>query len=180
MSDKTVAERYAQAIFELGLETGGVTALIEDFHRLAEVYEESEELRKIMSNPLVPEQDRLAIAGEMADRLGLVDLAKNAVKLIARRKRMSAVPAIAEVLDRLSDQRAGIVRATVVSAEPLSEPFAERLSEELKVMTGKRIVLDQQHDPDLLAGLIVRIGDRVIDGTARTRLAELYSHLLLS
>ena len=116
----------------------------------------------------------------MAMQLGLTDLAKNAVKLIARRKRMSAVPAIAEVLDRLSDQRAGIVRATVVSAEPLSEPFAERLSEELKVMTGKRIVLDQQHDPDLLAGLIVRIGDRVIDGTARTRLAELYSHLLLS
>jgi F-type H+-transporting ATPase subunit delta len=180
VSGENVAERYAQAIFELGVETGGVTALIEDFHRLAEAYEESDELRKILDNPLVPEEDRVAIAAELAERLGLTDLAKNAVKLIARRKRMAALPAIAGVLDQLSDQRAGIVRAIVVSAEPLSDAFAERLTEELKSMTGKRIVLNQRHDPELLAGLVVRIGDQIIDGSARTKLAELSSHLLLS
>jgi F-type H+-transporting ATPase subunit delta len=177
---ETVAERYAQAIFELGVETGGVTALIEDFHKLAEVYEQSDELRKIMNNPLVAEADRLATVNELADRLGLTELAKNAVGLLTRRKRMSALPGIASELDRLSDQRAGIVRATVVSAEPLNEAFAQKLTDELKSMTGKRIVLDQRHDPELLAGLIIRIGDQVIDGSARTRLAELSAHLLQS
>jgi F-type H+-transporting ATPase subunit delta len=177
---ETVAERYAQAIFELGVETGGVTALIEDFRRLAEVYEESDELSKVMNNPLVSEVDRLATMNELCDRLGLTDLAKNAVGLITRRKRMAALSGIANELDRLSDQRAGIVRATVVSAEPLSESFAEKLTDELKSMTGKRIVLDQRHDPELLAGLVVRIGDQVIDGSARTRLAELSAHLLVS
>jgi F-type H+-transporting ATPase subunit delta len=179
MSD-TVAERYAQAIFELGVETGGVTALIEDFHKLAEVYEQSDELRKIMNNPLVAEADRLATVNEVADRLGLTELATNAVGLLTRRKRMSALPGIASELDRLSDQRAGIVRATVVSAEPLNETYAQKLTDELKSMTGKRIVLDQRHDPELLAGLIIRIGDQVIDGSARTRLAELSAHLLQS
>jgi F-type H+-transporting ATPase subunit delta len=175
---ESVAERYAQAIFELGVETGGVTALIEDFRRLAEVYEGSAELRKIMGNPLVPEADRVATVGELSDRLGLTDLAKNAAGLLTRRKRMYAVSAIAKELDRLSDQRAGIVRATVVSAEPLTEWFAEKLTEELKNMTGRRIVLDRKHDPELLAGLIIRIGDQVIDGSARTKLAELSAHLL--
>ena len=179
MSD-TVAERYAQAIFELGVETGGVTALIEDFRRLAEVYEESEELRKIMNNPLISVADRLATVNELSDRLGLTDLAKNAAGLLTRRKRMYALSGIANELDRLSDQRAGIVRATVVSAEPLSESYAEKLADELKAMTGKRIVLDQRHDPELLAGLVIRIGDQVIDGSARTKLAELSAHLLQS
>jgi F-type H+-transporting ATPase subunit delta len=177
---ETVAERYAQAIFELGVETGGVTALIEDFRKLADLYEQSEELRKVMSNPLVSEADRLATVHELSDRLGLTDLAKNAVGLLTRRKRTSALTGIANELDRLSDQRAGIVRATVVSAEPLSESFAEKLTEELKSMTGKRIVLEQRHDPELLAGLVIRIGDQVIDGSARTKLAELSAHLLQS
>jgi F-type H+-transporting ATPase subunit delta len=177
---ETVAERYAQAIFELGVETGGVTALIEDFRRLTEVYEGSAELRKIMNNPLVPEADRLATVNELSDRLGLTDLAKNAAGLLTRRKRMYAVSGITKELDRLSDQRAGIVRATVVSAEPLTDWFAEKLTEELKNMTGRRIVLDRRHDPELLAGLIIRIGDQIIDGSARTRLAELSAHLLQS
>jgi F-type H+-transporting ATPase subunit delta len=177
---ESVAERYAQAIFELGVETGGVTALIEDFHKIANLYGQSDELRKVMNNPLVAEADRLATVNELAERLGLTDLAKNAVGLLTRRKRMSALPDIANELDRLSDQRAGIVRATVVSAEPLTEWFAEKLSEELKAMTGRRVVLDRRHDPELLAGLIIRIGDQVIDGSARTKLAELSAHLLQS
>jgi F-type H+-transporting ATPase subunit delta len=177
---ESVAERYAQAIFELGVETGGVTALIEDFHKLAEVFEQSEELRKIMNNPLVPEQGRLATIDEISERLGLTDLAKNAASLLARRKRTAALSGIAAELDRLSDRRAGIVRASVVSAEPLSEPFTEKLTEELKAMTGKRVVLEKRQDPELLAGLIIRIGDQIIDGSARTKLAELSAHLLQS
>ncbi len=177
---ETVAERYAHAIFELGVETGGVTALIEDFHKLAEMYEESEELRKVMNNPLISVADRLATVNELSERLGVTDLAKNAVGLLTRRKRMYALSGIAAELDRMSDQRAGIVRATVLSAEPLTEWFAEKLTEELKTMTGRRVVLDRRHDPELLAGVVIRIGDQVIDGSARTKLAELSAHLLQS
>jgi F-type H+-transporting ATPase subunit delta len=177
---EAVAERYAQAIFELGVETGGVTALIEDFHKLAEIFKQAPDLRKIMGNPLVPEADRLATIAEICERVGVTDLTKNAVGLLTRRKRIGALDGIAEELDRLSDQRAGIVRATVVSAEPLTEWFADKLTEELRSMTGRRVVLDRKHDPELLAGLIIRIGDQVIDGSARTKLAELSAYLLQS
>jgi F-type H+-transporting ATPase subunit delta len=178
VSAETVAERYARAIFDLGIETSTLSGLVEDMHKLADVYAESTELQKIMSNPLIPETERLATIGEIADRIELSPLAKNTAGLLAQRKRMFALPAIAAELDRLSDEKAGIARATVISAERLSEAYELRLTQELSVMTGKKIVLESKQDPALLAGLIVRIGDQVIDGSARARIAELSSQLL--
>jgi F-type H+-transporting ATPase subunit delta len=178
VSAETVADRYARAIFDLGNETSTLPGLVADMHKLADTYGESAELQKTMSNPLIPEGERLATVAEIADRLGLSPLAKNAAGLLARRKRMFALPAIAAELDRLSDEKAGIARATVISAERLSEAYQQRLTQELSAMTGKKIVLETQQDPELLAGLIVRIGDQVIDGSARARIAELASQLL--
>ena len=105
-------------------------------------------------------------------------MTKNAAGLLARRKRFFALPAIAVELDRLSDENAGIARATVTSAEPLSEAYEQRLVQELSALTGKKIVLQRKQDPELLAGLVVRIGDQVIDGSAKSTLAELASQLL--
>jgi len=178
VSVESLAERYGRAIFDLGTETGTLTALVDDVHKLAKTYQESSELQKVMGNPLIPEGERLATIAEIADRLGLSPLAKNAAGLLARRKRMFALPAIASELDRLSDEKAGIARATVISAERLSDAYEQRLTQELSAMTGKKIVLERKQDPELLAGLIVRIVDQVIDGSAKARLAELASQLL--
>jgi F-type H+-transporting ATPase subunit delta len=178
VSPETVAERYARAIFDLGVETSTVSTLVDEIHKLAEAYQESTELRKVMGNPLIPEDERLATIAEIVDRLGLSPTTKNAAGLLAQRKRMFALPAIAAELDRLSDEKAGIARATVISAERLSEAYEQRLTQELSAMTGKKIVLDRKQDPELLAGVIVRIGDQVIDGSAKARLAELASQLL--
>jgi len=178
VSAETVAHRYARAIFELGVETSTLQEFVADTHKLAEVYVESIELQRLMNNPLVPESDRLATVQEIADRLGISPLAKNAAGLLARRRRMFALPAIAAELDRLSDEKAGIARATVLPAERLSEAYEQRLTQELSSMTGKKVVLDVKQDPELLAGIIVRIGDQVIDGSAKARLAEVASQLL--
>jgi F-type H+-transporting ATPase subunit delta len=178
VSGETVARRYAQAIFDLGVETSTLPTLVDDIHKLAEVYETSPDLRKILNNPLIPDDERLATLNEIADRLGLSPLTKNAAGLLARRKRFFALPAIATDLDRLSDEQSGIARATVTSAERLSEAYEQRLVQELSALTGKRIVLERKQDPDLLAGLVVRIGDQIIDGSAKATLAELASQLL--
>jgi F-type H+-transporting ATPase subunit delta len=178
MSAETIGQRYARAIFDLGIETSTLPALVEDIHNLAQVYEESIELQKVMSNPLVAEEQRLATIGEIGDRLGLSPLGRNVAGLLAHRKRLFALRAIASELDRLSDEKAGIARATVISAERLTEAYEQRLIQELSAMTGKKIVLDRKQDPDLLAGLVVRIGDQLIDGSAKARLTELASQLL--
>jgi F-type H+-transporting ATPase subunit delta len=177
MSEEAIAKRYAQAIFELGVEAQAVSALAGDIAKVAEVYRGSSELRAIMNNPLVPESARLATIAEIAERLHVSPLAKNALGLLTQRKRLFALPAIARELDRLADERAGIVRATAVSAHPLPEAFAQKLQRELETMTGKKVALERRHDPALLAGLVIHVGDRVIDGSARTRLNELKNQL---
>lgn len=178
MSVETIAERYARAVFDLGIETGDLPTLVADMQKLGEAHRESAELAKFMANPLIPEDARVATMNELADKLGLSPLGKNAAGLLARRRRMFAIDAIVSELDRLSDEKAGIARATVISAERLSEAYEQRLTQELSTMTGKKIVLERKHDPELLAGLVVRIGDQVIDGSAKARLAELASQLL--
>jgi F-type H+-transporting ATPase subunit delta len=178
VSQDTVAHRYAQAIFDLGVETSSLRLLTDDMRTLATAFSSSSDLQQIMGNPLVPEQARLAAVHEIAERLGLSRLAANAAGLLTRRKRMACLPAIALELERLTDEQSGTQRVTVISAEPLSEPYAERLTRELGHMTGKTVVLERRLDPELLAGVVIKLGDQIIDGSARARLADLRSQLL--
>ena len=80
---------------------------------------------------------------------------------------------------KLVDQRAGLLRATVTSAVPLSESYARRLAAELQHVTAHKVVLEQRLDPSLIAGVITQVGDRTIDGSIQGRLAELERHLLV-
>ncbi|HEY2735516.1 MAG TPA: ATP synthase F1 subunit delta, partial [Polyangiales bacterium] len=130
MSSETIGERYARAIFDLGVETSALPALVEDVHKLAAVYEDSTELQKVMSNPLIGEGQRLAAIADIADRLALSPLGKNMAGLLAQRKRLFALRTITRELDRLSDEKAGIARATVISAERLTEAYEQRLTQE--------------------------------------------------
>jgi F-type H+-transporting ATPase subunit delta len=178
VSTEAVAQRYAQAIFDLGNESGELPVLVQDIRNMAEAYRASPELGQLMASPLVSEEARLATMTEIADRVGISPLARNALGVLTRRRRLFALSAIATELDRLADEKAGITRITVISAERLPDSYRERLLEQLGTMTGKKVVLDQKLDPNLLAGVVVRIGDRIIDGSARARLAELRSQLL--
>lgn len=178
MSQSAVAKRYAQAIFELGVDQANVAALVGEVKRLAEAWDASGELRAALANPLVSEAARLAIVKDLCAALGLSPTARNAAGLLAQRRRLSILPDVADELARLSDERAGVVRATVTSAAPLSEATRQKLQQQLEKRTGKKVLLEVRQDPTLIAGLVARIGDLVIDGSARARLAELRTQLL--
>jgi F-type H+-transporting ATPase subunit delta len=177
-SHATIAERYARAIFELGVESGTLAALVDEVRRFAGAYETSDDLRGVLENPLVPNEQRDKILRELASRLGLGPSALNTVRYLAQRRRLAVLPDIARRLDTLSDEKQGVVRATVTSAAPLSEAFYQRLSEQLATMVGKKVVLDRRQDPTLIAGVVTRIGDNTIDGSVRGRLETLERKLL--
>lgn len=178
MSTAAIAQRYAQAIFDLGNETSSVSGLVQDIRLMAEAYEGSPEMRAAAASPLIVDTERLAAIREIAVRLGVSPLAKNAVCLLTQRRRLTLLPEIARELGRLEDERAGVARVVVTSAKPLTETYAARLQRELEATTGKRVVMDRRLDPDLLAGVVVKIGDRIVDGSARAQLQELRSQLL--
>ena len=180
MSQTTVAERYARAILELADEAKQLSQVTEQIRSVAEAYEESGELRAITANPAIEGGARDALLKELGARLSLSPVAMNAVRLMTRRGRLSALPDVAETLARLADQKVGVLRATVTSARPLSEEYYERLAAELEKRTSRKILLERREDPTLIGGVVTHIGDHTIDGSLKGRLAALERQLLAS
>ena len=178
MIGANIARRYAKAVLEIGTESGTLKDLVGEMTTLATAYDASEELRRALHNPLVAAEAKKAILIEICDRAGVSAVAKNTLLLMGDRRRLQALPAVAQLLREMSDATQGLLRAEVTTAVPLSEAYYEKLRARLEKMTGQRVVLDRKQDPSLLAGVIARIGDRVYDGSLRTRLDEL-GHTLL-
>jgi F-type H+-transporting ATPase subunit delta len=178
VSYEAIARRWARALFEIGKEGNNLADLSKDMASFAAVYDASEDLRNVVDNPLVSEQARESILRDIADRLGICDIAKNTLRLLATKRRLAALPEVARQLARLTDEDANVVRAIVTSAGPLGEGYITKLRAELEKATGKRVSIEQREDPELIAGVVTQIGDRVVDGSIRARLRSFRESLL--
>jgi F-type H+-transporting ATPase subunit delta len=172
-----VARRYAKAVLEIGVETNTLPALVDDMTRLAAIYSDYPELRRALDNPLVAHDAKKAILVDVAAGASVSDVAKHTLLLMGDRRRLSALPAVAQLLREMSDAKQGVLRAEVTTAVELSSEYYAKLKAQLEKMTGQQVVLDKNLDPTILAGVIARIGDRVYDGSLRARLDELGSAL---
>jgi F-type H+-transporting ATPase subunit delta len=178
VSLETIAARYAEAVYELGVEGGTLSKLAQEFGLLADAYRGVPDLRAALESPLVDDRSRQAVLTDLSDRMGLDQVTRNTLALLASRHRLVLLPHIARALGRLSDERAGVERAQVTSAGPLPVAFLERLAGELSRSTGKKVIVEHQVDPSLIGGIVTRIGDQVIDGSVKSRLHTLRRGLL--
>jgi F-type H+-transporting ATPase subunit delta len=175
-----IAKRYATALLELGSESGQLDALVDEIARAAAAYEGSDDLRAVVEDPLVAAAAKQAILKELAERLSLGPNTRNALALLLERRRLRALPAISDRLREMADAKRGILRAQVMTAMPLSEEYFEKLQRELERVTGRRVALDRKLDAALIAGVVVRVGDTVYDGSLVARLKQMKETLLPS
>ncbi|MEZ4409969.1 MAG: ATP synthase F1 subunit delta [Polyangiales bacterium] len=167
------ARRYARALFMLGSEQGNVEQLSRELESVAATVRGSAELAKLLSDPVVSPADRKAVMTEVLSRLGVSPTTRNAALLLTDRRRGALIPEVADALRALGDEKAGKVQAEVTSAVPLGEGQYQRLTSVLEKLTGRKITLQRKVDPALIGGVVTRIGDKVYDGSVRTRLEEL-------
>jgi F-type H+-transporting ATPase subunit delta len=173
-----IAKRYATALLELGTESGQLDALVEEMGRAAEAYEASGELRAAFDDPLVAPATKKAILADVSLRLGASQVTKNALGLLLDRRRIRALPAIAARLREMADAKRGILRAEVLTAMPLPEEYFEQLQRQLERITGRRVALDRKLEPALVAGVVVRVGDTVYDGSLVARVRQMKETML--
>lgn len=178
MSTEAIGRRWARAIFEIGKETGTLAALTREIGAFADLYGSNAELAEVLDNPLVPEPQREGVIVDIAGRLNLSETARSSLRLLAQKRRLRALPDVARQLARLADEEAGVIRAEVTSAADLSPSYLDRLRGELERATGKRVAITHRKDPSLIAGVVTKIGDQVIDGSVRARLAGFREALL--
>jgi F-type H+-transporting ATPase subunit delta len=172
-----IARRYARAVFELGRDEGRLGEVTRELAAFADAYRTSTELRELGAAPGVSDENRERIFGEIGSRLGASSITLRTVLMLARRHRLSLLSEIVRGLEELTDEHLGVLRVEVESAEPLSATYRERLKRRLEEVTGKRVLLEFSEERSLIAGVVTRIGDRVIDGSVRGRLDRLAESL---
>ena len=169
----SLAGRYASALFDLASEAGTVTAVESDLDKLAEALHESAELRALIRNPEVSREQIGKVMAGIAAHLGLADLTRNFLGVLADNRRISDLPAMIRAFHAIAAAQRGEVGAEVASAHPLTDEQIATLEQKLRAREGRTVKLKTRVDPDLLGGLVVTVGSQRIDGSIRTRLNSL-------
>ncbi len=172
-----IARRYARAVFELAKEAGKVAEVSRELNAFADAFEASTELREIDGLPSLQGSDRRAIIESLGTRLGAGQLTIRGVAMIAERQRLSLLPDLVRVVEGMADDHLGVLRGTITSAVRLDEGYRGKLKNKIEEATGKRVLLTFDEDPNLIAGIVTQVGDRVIDGSVRGRLSNLAESL---
>jgi len=172
----TAARRYAESAFEIGGRDNAVGQWRRDLDLAAQVLEDPKVARGLNDPTVASPTREAALEAGLGKQVGRPVL--NLLRLLIRRGRIEDLPRIASEFRRLDNQRLGITPARAVSAGPLEPAEVTALTARLEQMTGGRIELEQEVDPSLLGGLVVRVGDRLIDGSVRGRLERLRNELV--
>ncbi len=176
MSDKSVARRYSQAFFELGKELDNLEELHKDFNKVIDAVTTNEELKKIVEHKLLAVEVKSKIFREIfSDKVN--DTTLKFLLLLIQKKREYYIEDIYELFVNAVDEFRGYEEAEVTTVVDLDENENENLKKKISKITGKKIRLKLRKDPEIIGGMIVKIGDKVIDGSVKTKLSLLNQHL---
>ena len=167
----TFARPYARAIYDLAKQEGRITQWSGMLSALAEVAA-LEQVEALTGDPRVADevlaQIIIDLSGETLDKEG-----QNLVRLLVENNRLASMPDLAALFEHFRAQGEGVVEADVVSAKPLSDAQQKALAAALKGRLGREVTLHTTQDETLIAGVVVRAGDLVIDGSLKGRLGQL-------
>jgi F-type H+-transporting ATPase subunit delta len=165
--------RYASALFDLANETGVIAPVEADLEKLGAALASSEDLSALIRNPLVTRDAAGRALESVAGVLGLGDVTRKFLGVLAANGRLSALPQVIAAYGAIAAAARGEVTANVTSAHALSDEQIATLTAKLAAREGKSVKIKASVDPELLGGLVVRIGSQQIDSSIRTRLNSL-------
>jgi F-type H+-transporting ATPase subunit delta len=169
-TSELAAKRYARAAFELAAEKGEVQAWVSAIDRLVGFMSDPGAKRVLENTRVAQDRKQHLIQAALGD---LPPLMLNLARLLVQKGRTNIATQVAEEFKRLAEVQQGIARARAITAVALNDEEREILTRRLRDQTGRKVLLETQVDPHLLGGVIVQIGDRLIDGSAKARLEAL-------
>ena len=169
------ARRHAQAAFQIALERSELDMWRGDLKRISEAMEDPL-LVAFLQSPKVPFEEKARILSQRLE--GINPLAMNLAFLLVAKGRLGIVEEIVLEYGRLLDEHRGIAHAEVATAVPLDLDEKDRLTHRLSDMMAKEILVTTKLDPSIIGGLIARVGDKLIDGSIKSRLLALRESLV--
>lgn len=170
MARRFSAGRYARAIFELALEKKELDRWQSELEKVASLGQDAT-IAAYLEHPKVHLDDKTRL---LSRRLADINpLVRNLLYLLLARGRLGMLADVAHEYQRLLDSYRGIERAGVITAVPLGDEARLKLSRHLGDITGKKIILEDKVDPELIGGVVIRVAGKLLDGSTRGKLAAL-------
>ena len=168
-----LAGRYATALFELAVEQKQLDQIAADLAALGALLGESDDLQRLVRSPVLSRKEQQQAMAAILGQAGAAALTGNFVGLLAARRRLFVLADIIDTFKQLLAAHRGEVRAAVVSARALSQGQLDSIRATLRTVLGGEVAVDARIDEDMIGGLVVRIGSRMVDASIRTKIQRL-------
>jgi F-type H+-transporting ATPase subunit delta len=168
---RIVAERYAKALLQVALDKKtSLDRIGKELEGFRALLERENALRAALESPTVPGTKRVKILDALLASAKVAPETQNLLRLLAKNERVALVPFVADSFRQLVLEHEGIQPGEVISAHPLSSDQKKRLAGQLGQALGKTMELSYRTDPEILGGIVVRVGNRIFDASVTTQL----------
>jgi len=172
-----IARRYAKALILIGREDGQAEKYREELEGFVGLLDTQPGLEQTLNNPLFEQSRRAGLLTTVLKSIDVSNIMRSFLKLLFSKQRFDQIRNISEYYGKFTDEFKGVVRADLVSATELSSDTFEQIRNALSKITGKDVVLEARQDPELIGGVVTRIGDLVLDGSIKTQLKNMRESL---
>lgn len=171
-----IASRYAEAIFQVGEESNSTTKLYEELNAVLDILKSDKNFYNVLKSPLISKGEKKEIIENVFNDRIENDL-KNFFKILIDKERISSLELIQKSFKELLNEKNNVIEGKAITAVPMSEEEIKKLEENLSSKYNTNIVLENIVDKTILGGVLVRLGNKEIDGTIKTRLENLKQEL---
>jgi len=178
MSVTTIANRYARALADVITERGEMNEVVAELNSFASMMTGHGQLRDVFASPVLSGERKRAVLNELLAKLQLRQTSSNFLRLLLDNSRLHNLDQMLKALAHELDARTNIVSAEIVTARTISPQEETMLADKLKAATGKQVRLQFRTDPDIIGGVVTRIGSVVYDGSIKTQLAQMKRRLM--
>jgi|TARA_B110000238_G_scaffold196493_1_gene237346 F-type H+-transporting ATPase subunit delta len=172
-SGDLISDRYASALYDLANENKVVDSVIENLNFLKDIISENKELKLVVKSPLITSNDKLEIILKLVSEKNFNQLSITFLKVISNNKRFSSLPSIILQFIKINAQKRGDILADVTSADDLSDQQQEDIKEQLRTILGEKLSLNFKVDKNIIGGLIVKVGSKMIDTSLANKINKL-------
>ena len=173
MTNIKISRRYAKALLALGREDGKYSRYAEELDAFQNLVNGMPELLDALSNPLYPSAMRQKVLDSVIEKAGMSPVVNHFLLLLMKKKRIKYVLDIITSYHHLVDEASNITTAQIVSATELTEDVVQRIQSAVARMTGKNVRLEMRVDPEIIGGIITKVGDMNFDGSVQDSADEL-------
>ena len=172
-SGDLISDRYASALYELAVEKKLVDAVLVDLENLKKILLDNKELSLVIKSPLISSHDKLNIFESLLKKINANELTNTFIKVIEKNKRFSNLTSIIVQFININSQKRGNILADITSADELKDDQKNNITNQLKTILGDKLSLSFDVDKNIIGGLIVKVGSKMIDTSLANKINKL-------